>query len=407
MARLYSCGFELNSVTAGMEAHTISGTPEVQGTTKRSGNYALKIASLVSGTREMAGFRFIGTASSGPFFLRGYLAVTTYPSITVGIVRLVGAAVPAFLNLKTDGKIELRDEDGLVGTSTNAVPNDTTWHRIELRFDGTKGANLDEIELRIDGTSEVLSTTRDIAGTVNEAQFGGNTGAEANTAGEWYWDDIGINDSTGSAQTSWPDAGAIIHLKPNGEGDADTAITRVGTDSGTNFGQIDEETPNDGTDGASMTATNSVIFVDVEASPAAIGSGDTVKFVAVGGRIAAAVAGTTNWFPSIMSQSAGTQINGTSTTIALATYATHDDTSGSQQYKLTQYTDPQGGGAWTKALLDTMQIGAKGTDGNPDAVVTTLWALVEYNPVVAGGVTYPELERGRRGISRGVALGVA
>jgi hypothetical protein len=39
--------------------------------------------------------------------------------------------------------------------------------------------------------------------------------------------------------------------------------------------------------------------------------------------------------------------------------------------------------------------------------VTTLWALVEYNPVVAGGVTYPELERGRRGISRGVALGVA
>jgi hypothetical protein len=42
--------------------------------------------------------------------------------------------------------------------------------------------------------------------------------------------------------------------------------------------------------------------------------------------------------------------------------------------------DLQTGGPWSKAALNSMQIGAATTDGNPDVWVTSVWTLIEFEP---------------------------
>ncbi len=221
---------------------------------------------------------------------------------------------------------------------------------------------------------------------------------ESQNTGHWYWTDCAVNDNTGAVENSFPGPGFIIHQLPASEGDADVGVTRGGADSGTNYGQVAEQTPNDLTDYVDLTTTTSVIWVGLAPSPASIPQGSVIKLVAVGARVTAAGAGTTNYIPSIKSQTGGVEVDGTNTSVATTTFGNHDDSAGLRQYKLFQYTDPQGGGAWTKALLDSMQIAAKTTDGSPALRVSTLWASVEFNapPVDSDYLIYQVRQGWRR-----------
>ena len=145
---------------------------------------------------------------------------------------------------------------------------------------------------------------------------------------------------------------------------------------------MDEKpTPDDGTSVAWLDTNNDILDVKVDSSATAgINSYDTITLVQVGVRSALAVAGSSALNLRIKSQVNGTTLAGPSFAPALAWSTNGLGSNIPTGYKLSTTTDPQTGGAWTPALLDTMQIGAKATDAVPNVGVSSLWALVEYVP---------------------------
>lgn len=379
MARLYSSGFELNSITVGQEIHQSNGVLVIGSGTVRSGTYALHTTALVNGTSQRASFRVVNAAVTGPLWSRVYINITTKPAANNTILRFSGGAASLIVKLTTTGALILTDQNGDIGTSAGTL-NTGTWYRLEVKFDGSGGAGTHIATLRIDGVDVVTASNRTFTNaTVQQFDIGGNMSGEAQTVGDWWFDDVAVNDNTGANQNSWPGEGHIVHGHPNANGDANVNVTRGGVDSGADWSQLSEITPNDATDYIEMGTVTSVVWTNItDSTTLGIGGAYVIPLIAVGGRVTLASAGAGNWFPSIKSQAGGTALDGSPVTLALATWASQDDTSGTQQYKVTAYTDPQSGGSWTAAKLDSVQIGAKTTDGNPATRVSTLWALIEY-----------------------------
>lgn len=379
MARLITCGFEQNSTTVGMEIHQSNGVLVVGSGTVRTGTYALHTTALVSGTSQRASFRHVNSPTAGPFFGRAYLNITTKPSANNTIMRFSGGAATLIVKLTSTGTLILTDQNGDIATSAGALSTGVQY-RLELKIDGTGGAGTHIATLRVDGADVVTASNRTFTNpTVQQFDIGGNMSGEAQTVGDWWWDDVAVNDNTGSVQTSYPGEGHVVHLLPTGNGDANSGVVRGGADSGADWSQLNEVTPNDATNYIEMATTTGVVWVNVQdASVYSIGGAYIIPFVSVGGRVTLASAGAGNWFPSIKSQASGVVLDGSPVTLALATWASNDDTSGTQQFKVTAYTDPQNGGSWTAAKLDSIQIGAKTTDGTPATRVTAIWAIVEY-----------------------------
>ncbi len=401
MARLLTCGFGLQSAAAGMEAAgpaLLTNAATISTSVIRATNGA-SLRCLASGVALSRGlsFQFLNTAGSGPYYARTYFRVAAYPdgpdpSSIFGWTSGGGVGAGT-VSINTDGTLRLDDEDGLIGTS--AALDLDTWYRLELEFNGTGAGASDTLNLYIDGTLAVGSTTRDIASTVNLFSVGQNYAGTAydgavNT-GDWFFTDLAVNDSTGAAQTGLPGSGTLTYLRPNGAGDADTGSpTRGGADSGTIEGQLDETTPNDATDYVVLPNNPSDFWVDVQpGSTGGIGASDTITLVEVNARVSAVSASTSNHFPQIKKTSGGTVASATAVTRASAGWDTNDDTIGTQQCKLVRYTDPDGA-AWTPSTIDSMQISERTTDGNPDTWVSAIWAIVEYVPaaVAAGPQPY-------------------
>src|ERR1035438_7405676 len=78
MARLFTLGFELNSLTAGVEFTTSIGSYfTIQGTTKRTGGYAGKI--LNPNGYGGVSYQFASSNIAGNIFSRIYLRIHAYP----------------------------------------------------------------------------------------------------------------------------------------------------------------------------------------------------------------------------------------------------------------------------------------------------------------------------------------
>lgn len=379
--RLYSCGFELNSNGANFDIHTTNGVVVVDGTNPRSGSYCLHTTALVSGTSQRASFRHVSAEAAGHWFFRACFRPHTRPSAANTILKLAGSFNVITVKFDNLGKLVLADEVGTIGTAAVALTTDV-YCRIELEFDTTTAPGAHVIRLWVDGQVVVESAARTFThNSIQQMDIGGNLGGEAQTVGDWCWDDIAINDTTTGDQNSWCGDGHIVHAIPTGNGDANVGVTRGGADSGADWSQLNDVPPNDATNYVEMATTTGVVWCNVtDAAALGIGGAYVIKLVSVGARITLASAAAGNWFPSIKSQAGGAVLDGAPVSLASASWFAHDDSSGLQQYKVTAYTDPQSGGAWVASKLDSMQIGAKTTDGNPATRVTALWALIEYVP---------------------------
>lgn len=388
MARLWSSGFELNSTTSNLEIYSPGGSPTIQTTTVHSGTYALQITSLSSGTRKHVGFPWNGSAQNGPYYIRFYFRYDTAPSGDNTIFRLgsnpnltIGDNV--FIELTNGGTLILSDEDGDIGSPSSALSTGT-WYRIEVEVDRTAAAGSHIVRARIDGSEFAGSSARDLAAGFWGGQIGGNIQAEAQTTGNWYFDDIAINDSTGSFQNSYPGEGEIIHLRPNAAGD--NAGWAAGT--GSTFAEVDEVTPDTGTYIASTTSGDISDF-NIDDTPAALASDDTINCVMVGVRYAESV--TTDPDPTfkirIKASSGGTVEESSDITANATAFGTYP--SSIYRYQLVIYDLPGASTtAWTKTDLDAAQIGVNLTnDPAGDARVSALWLLVEHKPAEGGGTT--------------------
>lgn len=387
MARLFQSGFENNAVTNStqdVEWHSNSTGQATSTTTVRSGTYSLKITGSL--TNQSLHHQFVAADNNGPFFARAYINIESYPNIRNAVFGLGASTSPdmAIISLDTNGQLYLDDEDGFVGSPSSALSLNT-WYMLEVKMDRTGSAGAHIVEGKIDGIVFATSSTRSLSTGAARVFVGGGLDSEAINSGVWYFDDVALNDGTGSFQTSYPGSGKIIHLKPSAAGDSNGFTVGVGGTAGqaNNFTRVKEVPPDDATtyNGSAILSSEDLFNCD----DSAIGSNDTVNVVAVGLRMADLVgADATAAFKVELEKAASGTKSQSATIIPNSTSWLTNAAAIPRNYPLVTYQDPDSAN-WTQTTLDSMQIGYIQTATNVQTIaISTLWASVDFTPKVPG-----------------------
>lgn len=387
MARLWSSGAELNSVTAGVEITSVLGSPEVVTTAPRSGAYHYRIN---SGVNESVQYQFASSDQTAPYYTRFYFRIAAASTGTVDIVTAInsGSQIKAGIRLTSSNILQLwnREDSSQIGSDSAALSTGV-WYRVELLVDPTT-ISATAVEGKIDGTT-FASGTADINSGILAFRYGIQTNGDATA--DLYYDDIAINDSSGSVQNSWPGEGEIIHLRPNGNGD-NSDFVGSDADSTDNYLLVNEVTPDDAT--TYVQAPNGATGTDdynIDATPAALASDDTINCVQVGWRARegpSSSGGSVTYVLRITHS--GTTEEGSGVAWASTTWMTNHNAQ-PRNYNLTLYDLPGASTtAWTKSDLDAAQIGIRATNVTTnEPEVTAVWLLVDHKPTAGGGPAAP------------------
>ncbi len=112
-----------------------------------------------------------------------------------------------------------------------------TFGVIQVKQDGSTIIDLT-------GTEETPLNTAGGTGGISAVSLGGGIGNPAGYyQGHGYFDDIAINDTTGTTNNSWPGRGGIYPMIPSGAG----ALTQFTPDSGDNHARVSDVPPDDDT----------------------------------------------------------------------------------------------------------------------------------------------------------------
>lgn len=375
MARLYQTGFELNSATSAVEWTTSVGGVNLSTTTVRSGTYSLRCNPTAS-TRYMQHAFQADTINTT--FHRFYMNAAAFPGATIALWQYIdsGGTVAFSLKITSGGVIQMvNDISSATVLASSSALSTGTWYRIEVKIvdHATTSA---QMELKIDGTT--VASLTGLSGLAGGGRF--RLGAVTGTSSpDFFFDDVAVNDSTGSYQNSYPGDGKIIHLRPNAAGDNAAWTAYAGT--GANYERVDEVTPDDATSAVQSRTTGQIDDYNVDAS--GIGSGDTVNVVAIGHRVNRSTGVTSSTYNIRAKKTAsGTVSESATLTASTTTWRTNDPASGNASpFALVTYLDPDSA-AWTQSTLDSMQIGMKIVSGSGDRYVnvSAIWASVDYTP---------------------------
>lgn len=392
--RIFQSGFEFGP--SGTDWTTLMDTPTIDATAARSGTYGLRIHNLTFATRKGAFFRGQFTASTTThWYSRAYLRVVTLPSAPNRIFAINGttfdSAHAVWLELNPNGTLTLFDEDGQVGSASASLTLGQ-WYRVELHMDASGATGTDVVQARLDGSQFASLTTRNLD-TVATAGIavGANLNLESQTQGEWHFDDVALNDVSGTDQISWPGAGNILVLFVSGNGsttnrgvqgtDWDTAPTPGLSASG----QVDEQpAPDDGTSYIMLMSTSisltdpPVMWFTVETGTSkGIGPSDTITLAAVRARHCS-TSGARQHYPIL--KSGATEVSGTVCAEDSATWR-WDNSTNPYWSNLVRYTDPATGAPWTLTALNAVQCGVRaGNDVTPNPWISMIALDVEYVP---------------------------
>lgn len=384
MARLWSCGFELNSITSDVEFGVITSTGlSIVTSPVRSGTYALQATG--SGGPFARFVLTSATDSNGPYFARFYLYIS---SATNGSCEIVSFRTTAAIRLTSSNTLQLWNHNSLTQIgSDSSVLSTSTWYLVELKIDKTGGAGASIAEAKLNGTSFATTSTATFGTGLTAFNFGFNLNAEGKT-GTILFDDMAINDSTGANQTSYPGSGQIMHLRPNAAGD-NTQLARGGTSvQATNWQGVSEVTPDDGITFNNEHVTGKVDDHNIDDTPAGIGSSDTINVVQVGIRFSGGAASSNSSLQARVKKAASGTVSSSSAITPTSTTWLTNALAAPNNYPLTLYKDPDGTNAWTKTTLDSAQIGYIISTGTAnDAKISDVWLLVDWTPAVVGGVT--------------------
>ncbi len=387
MARKWTCGFELQSVAAGIELDSTTGTaPTIDTGTVRSGAASIKFNP--SANTSYFTTQFTALNSTNNFYIRFYAYFTSFPSANskaIALTRSTNNGNNIAIRMNTAGTIYLNDEQsGTQIGSTSSALSLNTWYRIEFSYVYSGGA----ANAYLNGTNFATGS-----GHNNVPNDSFRLGFIDSATGTYYADDIAINDNTGTAQTGLPGAGNLIRLSPNAAGDSNGFLVQVGGTAGSsnNFTRVNETTPDDATtyNGAALLNAEDLFNV----TDSGIGASDTVNSVSVGVRFAdiTGADATAAFKIEIEKTSGGTKTQSSAILPNSTTWRTNvPGTTLPKTYPLITYTDPDGA-AWTQATLDTMQIGYIQSATNVQTIaISTIWVYVDYTPA-AGGTTVKQL----------------
>lgn len=379
MARLWSCGFELNSLAAGVEMDLVlSGAASLGAivtTPVHGGTYSYRNKPTAAAMKASHTF---DSSSNKTIFLRFYMYITTQvPNNTNFIVLRDTANTNLVLLLQGTGSgLKAIIANGTTQTGSNVPLSTGQWYRIEVKL--FSSATVGTLDLLVDGVSKISKSSINTGGVAIQDL---TIGTSSSSTSEYYIDDIAINDASGSFQNSYPGAGNIVHLHPGGAGDS----TQWVPTSGTNWSNVDEVTPDDATTLVSDVVLNESDFYTVVAS--GLASNVTVNVVSVGVRFRNDIADATTQFKVQIEKTSGGTITQSSAITPNSTTWKTNATASPYSYPITLYQDPDSAN-WTQTTLDSMQIGVKSTlIGVNKNQVSTVWALVDYVP----GVTSPDV----------------
>lgn len=373
MARLWQCGFELNSTTTDVELSNITGAgTTIQTGTVRTGTYALRCNP--SATTSFARYHIYTSNQSTVAYQRFYLRIATAPGANTTICRFVDTSnnACAQVRLTSSSTLILLDAGGSAVGSASSALSANTWYMVELGLDASSSPGT--VTLRLDGT-QVASGNNSVQSPWARVLVGPVVSATC----DLFFDDWAVNDNSGGSQNSWPGAGKILHLVPNGDGDSHGwSDTSNAAGSANNYTLVDEQPPNDTTDLVQTGVVNTTDMYTLTDS--GIGSGDTVNVVMVGVRLRNNTAdATTAAKVQIEKTSGGTITQGSAIVPNTTTFSTNAPAQ-PRNYTLIAYVDPDGA-AWTQSTLDSAQAGVKLTTAGTNRIqVTSLWVSVDYTP---------------------------
>lgn len=387
MARIYSIGFETNSLTNGVECNSATWSTTgitIDTGTVRTGTYSMKCA-ITSGN---SGQLQIQNSNNHKQFIRVYCNPSVLPNNSGTTFMILADAsndiAIARLVLQSGGTLVLVYSDSgggqtQIGSASSALAAGFN-NMIELSVDDTGGTASTIIAARLNGTV-FASGTVSVEATGNTGVpngftvLGYNLFGDNPTTGTIFFDDYAINDGSGSSQTSYPGIGAITRITPNATGDANAWATQTGGTAGSanNFTRVDEITPDDATsfNGSTVLGQQDLF----KCTDPAIGT-DTVSCVQVMARYRNnTVDITTAFVIQAEKASAGTLASGAAIDPDGTTWTTCTPAG-----SLVLYNDPDGA-AWTESTLATMQIGYKISTAHTNAIdITNVWAYVDHIP---------------------------
>ncbi len=381
-ARLNTIGFELNTCTADVELTRCDegGTvTTISSAQAHSGTYSMR----ANTSSSFSGGEYDFSAGTGVAFLRAYFYVVSYPDSNSTLVwfQSSGGSLSGGAFMNSSGQIGVSyylTTNPTYGAVLSAAVSKNVWHYLEVKVDSTVN-NQQVVTVRLDGTQiDSENGTRALGTNVNAQALLGTFGM-GNESGtqDVYYDDVAINDNSGASQTSFAGPGNVIRLSPSAAGDANAWI-RGGADSGANWSQVDETTPNDITDYVFSTTLNNEDLYNMTDS--GIGASDTVNVVQECIRFRGDNAASEPTFKGeIEKTSGGTLSQGSAITPNSTTWRSNANASPFNP-TLTLYNDPDGA-AWTKTTLDSMQAGVKlTTDSTNNNQVSDIWVYVDYTP---------------------------
>lgn len=390
MALLWFSGWELNQTGNNQEWTSLTGSPATSSSVFRSGAYSAHMVSMTSATKKGWQYTINTSNQNGPYFHKFNLRVDTPPSAENVIWALVDTTgftgnKRVYMTLGNDSKLRLYDEDGQIGSASAALVSGFE-NCVEIKYDRSGSAGAHVVEARLNLTVFATSSTRDISTGIQSILMGANLADEAQTAGDWYFDDYVLNNATGSFINTYIGICNIKHLKPNGDGDNhDWLKSGGGAGDANNYQEVDEITPDDSTTYLKATAQNAIDDYNIEAS--GLGLQDAILAVAVSVRMRldAATGGLDGDFTTRIKASSG----GTVEELAAGNYIpnstswrTNNRSVGSNP-KLILYDLPGASTTkWRSTDLETTQIGIKQLIASAvDAIgVSQIYLQVLYVP---------------------------
>jgi hypothetical protein len=337
MATINFGGFERGDSS---EAWNSSGTFSISSSTVRTGTYSLRCNPASSGAgyhglQKMTATGLTTTIGrTAETFFTFWFRFATLPASTATFANVGNSGLSNVVALKVSsgGAITLV---GSTTSSTIATVSTGTWYRADIRATtgGTSGA-------KIDGGSEQTATA--LNNTMDVLFLGRSDTTEANTY-DCFYDDWFISDS------AFPTGGKCYQLLPTGAGSFSTGWAG-GT--GSTFAEIDDVPGNDGnttyllTTGANDNTYRTFTLQNM-ADVGAVGDVASVKTNAIAR--SESVTGTNLCYLQ-------TVRNGS---LSYATTPVEWTTTFTYYAHITDADGGAGGGAWTGAAVDDLEIGPR------------------------------------------------
>ena len=408
MARGFTCGFEMAENTDGgiwegasSVGEGANGFVSYYGSIKRSGDYAGLIYPTVGNLGNYTKYRYAAANYEWWLGFGLYIATSHGEASAQPFVVMDDSAGNEVIVVKitSDRKLQLFPTSGGSQIGSDSAQLDlNTWYYIEVHANDYAGGGG---ELRING-STVASGTCGNNGLLR-FRIGFMSNLTANDVA-YVIDDVVLNDNQGTDNNTWPGDSHIIMVQPNADGTYNQGVNG-GADSGTTYGQLDENPPNGDTDYYILDSNNDRVSCLMQtASSQGVPSGSTINAVHMWARLRAASGGSQCSFKHELRYSGSVSSNFFAIAYneagAPPPYATSGDPTltGSYYHRQGWATgiNPNTSSAWTLAELDStnFEVGIVANDAAPDVYVTAIWALIDYTPPAAGGAVQDLIQMG-------------